>query len=326
MNDSDESLSKVERRLLDELLAFRAALPAHPPLEVGRRARARPARRRPGRRIQNAAVAVACLALAGVIVAHELSGSTVTLAATPKPLAYHAPARDASGRQELLNLAEVAARQPAAAIGHPRYAYAKTMGWYLGTRVDGQATTSVVIPSTTQSWAAPDGTTHVHRVTNHPDGSRYVDDFTYRGPVPQELSTSEAVLARQLAVGHPLSNGSVEKFVAVTDLAALQPISLSAESAILRLLARTPALVNRGSVIDRAGRPGVAVTLNSSYSGLLTRYTWIFDPHTGALLGNEEMLIDPGKLHVRSGSVIAYTTFLASGSSSSASSPPQARS
>jgi hypothetical protein len=324
MNDSDESLSKVERRLLDELLAFRAALPAHPPLEVGRRARARPARRRPGRRIQNAAVAVACLALAGVIVAHELSGSTVTLAATPKPLAYHAPARDASGRQELLNLAEVAARQPAAAIGHPRYAYAKTMGWYLGTRVDGQATTSVVIPSTTQSWAAPNGRTHVHRVTRRPDGSRYVDDFTYRkGPVPQQLSTNEAVLARQLAVGHPLSNGPVEKFMALTDLTGLQPIPPGAESAILRLLARIPALINRGSVIDRAGRHGIAVALVSSYSGLLTRYTWIFDPHTGALLGNEEMLIDPGKLHVRRGSIIAYTTFLASGWTSS---PPQGQS
>jgi hypothetical protein len=326
MNDSDQRLSKVERRLLDELLAFRAALPADPPLEVGRPARVRPARKGHGRRIQNAVVAVAWLALVGVIVAHELSGSTVTLAATPKPLAYHAPARDAlSGRQELLNLAAAAARQPAAAI-HPRYAYTKTMGWYLGTRVDGQATTSVVIPSTTQSWAAPDGRTHVHRVTSRPDGSRYVDDFTYRGPVPQELSMNEAVLARQLAVGHPLSNGPVEKFVALTDLAALQPISPDAESAILRLLARTPALANRGSVIDRAGRPGVAVTLDSSYSGLLTRYTWIFDPRTGALLGNEEMLIDPGKLHVRSGSIIAYTTFLASGWSSSASSPPQGRS
>ena len=43
MNDSDQRLSKVERRLLDELLAFRAALPAHPPLEVGRPAPARPA-------------------------------------------------------------------------------------------------------------------------------------------------------------------------------------------------------------------------------------------------------------------------------------------
>lgn len=325
MNDPDRRLSKVERRLLDELLAFRAALPADPPLEVARPARVRPARRRHGRRIQNAAVAVACLALAGVIVAHGLSGSMVTLAATPKPLAYHAPARDAlSGRQELLNLAAAAARQPAAAIRHPRYAYTKTMGWYLGTRVDGHATTSVVIPSTTQSWAAPDGRTHVHRVTSRPDGSRYVDDFTYRtGPVPQQLSTNEAVLARQLAVRHPLSNDPVEKFVALTDLAAVQPISPGAESAILRLLARTPALVNRGSVIDRAGRPGVAIALDSSYSGLLTRYTWIFDPRTGALLGNEEMLIDPGRLHVRSRSIIAYTTFLASGWSSSASSPPQ---
>jgi hypothetical protein len=226
MNDSDQRLSKVERRLLDELLAFRAALPADPPLEVGRPARARPPLRRHGRRIQNARVAVACLALAGVIIAHELSGSTVTLAATPKPLAYHAPARDAlSGRQELLNLAEVAARQPAAAIRHPRYTYAKTMGWYLATRVDGQATTSVVIPSTTESWAAPDGTTHVHRVTNHPDGSRYVDDFTYRGPVPRELSTNEAVLAHQLDIGHPRSIGPVERFVSLTDLALNQPIS-----------------------------------------------------------------------------------------------------
>ena len=60
MNDSHQRLSKVERRLLAELLAFRAALPADPPLEVARPARAGPARKRHGRRIQNAAVAVAC--------------------------------------------------------------------------------------------------------------------------------------------------------------------------------------------------------------------------------------------------------------------------
>ena len=201
------------------------------------------------------------------------------------------------------------------------------MGWYLGTRVDGQATTSVIVPSTEQLWVAPDGRAHVHRVTSRPDGSRYVDDFTVgKDPVPVQLSTNEAVLARQLAVGHPLSNGPVEKFVALTDLAALQPIPPGAESAILRLLARTPALINRGRVIDRAGRRGVAVALDSSYSGLLTRYTWIFDPHTGALLSDEEMLIgDTGMLHVRRGSVTSYTNFLASGWTSSASSPPDGR-
>ena len=328
MSSSDELLSKVEQRLLDELLAFRAALPADPPPKVGRLKRVRLAGKRHGRRLQNAAVAVASLALATVIAVHYLSGSTVSLAATPRALAYHLPAGDTlSGRGELLKLATAAARQPAPAATHPRYAYTKTMGWYLGTRVDGQATTSVVIPSTTQSWAAPDGTTHVHRVfTNRADGSRSVDDFAYgKGPVPRQLSTDEAMLARQLALGHPLSNGPVETFMALTDLALLQPIAPGAESAILRLLARTPALINRGSVIDRAGRRGVAVALDSNYSGLLTRYTWIFDPHTGALLGNEEMLIDPGKLHVRKGSVISYTTYLSSGWTSSASSPPQGR-
>lgn len=328
MSYSDERLSKVERRLLNELLAFRAALPADPAPKVGRWTRVTLARKRHGRRLQNAAVALAVLAPASVIVGHELSGSTVSLAATPKPLAYHAPAHNAlSGRQELLKLARAAARQPTPPTTHPGYAYTKTMGWYLGTRVDGQATTSVVIPSTEQLWVAPDGRAHVHRVTSRPDGSRSVDDFTVgKDPVPVQLSTNETALARQLAVGHPLSNGPLEKFVALTDLAALQPIPPRAESAILRLLARTPALINRGSVIDRAGRRGVAVTLDSTYSGLLTRYTWIFDPHTGALLGNEEMLIDPGKLHVRRGSVISYTTYLSSGWTSSASSPPQGRS
>lgn len=327
MSSSDELLSKVERRLLDELLAFRDALPADPPPSVGRLKRVRLAGKRHGRRIQNAAVALALLAVASVIVGHELSGS-VTFAATPKPLAYHATAHDApSGRQELRRLAGAAARQPAPAGTHPRYAYTKTMGWYLGTRVDGQATTSVVIPSTTQLWVAPDGRAHVHRVTSRPDGSRSVDDFTVgKDPVPVQLSTNGAVLARQLALGHPFSNGPVEKFVALTDLAALQPIPPGAESAILRFLARVPALINRGSVIDRAGRRGVAVALDSTYSGLLTRYTWIFNPHTGALLGNDETLIDPGKLHVRKGSVISYTTYLSSGWTSSASRPPQGRS
>jgi hypothetical protein len=45
-----------------------------------------------------------------------------------------------------------------------------------------------------------------------------------------------------------------------------------------------------------------------------TRYTLIFDPHTGSLLDEEETLLgNPGKLNVRPRSVIAYTVFLASG-------------
>lgn len=316
MNSPGERLSKVERRLLDELLAFRAALPLDPPGQPAQSPGPTGALRSRGRRIQNAVVATAILALLAVIVAHQIRGTDTTPAATPAPLAYHLPAHGGiSGRQELLDLAAAAARQPAPPTAHPRYAYTLTQGWYLDTRVDGQATTSAVIPSTTEQWVAPNGWGHVRRVTRRPDGGRSVDDFTYRnGPPLQNLSTNATVLARQLAVGHPVSNGPVERFVALTDLAAQQPISPRVEAAILRLLARTPGLINQGSVIDRAGRPGVAVGLNSSYAGGPERYTWIFDRTTGALLGQEETLIrDPGGLHVRPGSVIAYTTFLSAG-------------
>ena len=54
-----------------------------------------------------------------------------------------------------------------------------------------------------------------------------------------------------------------------------------------------PGLINHGSVIDRAERPGGAISLDSAYTSTrpLTRYTWIFDRHTGKLLGDEETLI-----------------------------------
>jgi hypothetical protein len=52
--------------------------------------------------------------------------------------------------------------------------------------------------------------------------------------------------------------------MALTDLARQQPIPAHVESAILRLLAHTPGLINHGSVIDRAGRPGVLRLLASA--------------------------------------------------------------
>jgi hypothetical protein len=83
-------------------------------------------------------VAVAVLVLVTVLIAHALRSSTVTLAVTPKPLAYHMPPLGApSGRQELLKLAAAAARQPTGPAEHPRYAYAETRGWYLRTKIGG---------------------------------------------------------------------------------------------------------------------------------------------------------------------------------------------
>jgi hypothetical protein len=330
MNDLDEDLTKVERRMLRELLAFRATLTAEPVADRTRHSRSRPQRPKAAAwsyrgklrlhlpRAETISVPLVLLALLAIVLVSLLSGSsTRALAATPKPLTYHSPGPGApSGRQELLNLAAVAARQPKLSAHHPLYAYTKTRGWYLDSRIDGKLVTSTVVPTTTESWAAPNGSGRMRTTLDKPGSApTVIDDFNPGGNDPLlRLTTDKTALARELAQGHPRSDGPVERFVALTDLASRQPIPGSVEAVILRQLAITPGLVYRGTVTDRAGRSGVAVSIDSAYSGGPERYTWIFSPRTGALLDEEERLIgSAGKLNVRRGSVISYTIYLASG-------------
>jgi hypothetical protein len=202
----------------------------------------------------------------------------------------------------------------------------ETAGWYLDTQVAAGHATSTVLPSMTESWNAADGSGRVlKRALPTPPGPNLIDapagqvldDFNVRAGqrmYPPALSTNPRILTRELAVGHPTSIGPVERFIAVTDLALDQPISPLLESAVLRVLARSPGLIDSGEVTDRAGRPGIAVSLDSGSSGLPTRHTLIFAPRTGRLLDEEETLLGKaGNLNVPPRSVIAYTTFLSSG-------------
>ncbi len=189
-----------------------------------------------------------------------------------------------TGQHVLLNLATAAARQPVPPSDHPRYAYIKTRGWYLNSRIDGHLETSTVIPTTTTSWLAPDGSGRVITAADKPGSTPSVitDIHPRAGHHPLlQLTTNKATLAHEMARGHPRSDGPVEQFVALTDLASREPIPGDVQALILRQVAKIPGLANSGTVTDRAGRSGVAVSLESSYTGLPTRYTWIFDPKHG---------------------------------------------
>jgi hypothetical protein len=117
--------------------------------------------------------------------------------------------------------------------------------------------------------------------------------------------------ATRLSVGHPVENGPAETVVAVTDLARERVLTPAERAAVLRVVAALPGLTYRGEVADRAGRPGEAFSIDSAYSGLMTRYTLIVDPRGGGLLGFEEMLTrSAGKLNVAIPSVIGYESYL----------------
>lgn len=230
-------------------------------------------------------------------------------AATPQPLIYRAPAPP-SGRDVLLQLAAVAARPHAGQAGaRAPYAYVKRQEWRLPGEISGAP-----VPSQVESWREPDGGGRILSVTRKLTGSTVDDAKVPPGHPLPALSTSETVLARRFAFGAPMSGASARQFVELTNLAGTQPIAPLVEAAILRLVARIPGLVNSGTVIDRDGRAGVAVSLASAYTGALISYTLIFDQSTGALLEADQTLAgNPGRLNVRPGSVLAYTTFLAWG-------------
>jgi hypothetical protein len=218
-----------------------------------------------------------------------------------------------------LKLARTAARQRTSKPTSGPYAYVKTTGWYVTV---GQGPgVGQVFPQTTQSWLRPDGSGLVINTTGA-GSHRTVDDLHIgHGPQLFRLSRNPSILARQLAVGHPLSDGPQERLVAFTDTASQQPIPPAAEATILRLIAQTPHLVNRGTVSDREGRPGVAVSLDAPRLG--NEFTLILSPHTGQLLGMEQTALrNTAKGQIRLGAVVAYTTIINAGYVASTTSVP----
>lgn len=339
---TDDRLTRVEEKILSELLAYHASrvfIPAartnrfHP---AGVLQRSRLGSLHSRGRVQTAlgvALAATCLALPIALIARLGSrASSAALAATPKPLHYMAGTSGESARDVLAGLATAAAHQPRSAAPSGRYAYIEMAGWGLATQVRGDRTSSTITSGFSESWLAPNGSGWlVSRKLLNSDtplrgiqSSPVVAHMELPAGMPLlRLSTDPAILARQLATGHPAENGPAERFIALTDLAGREPIPFPVEAVILRDLADIPGLMNSGTVIDRAGRSGVAVSLDSAYSGALTRYTLIFAPRTGRLLGQEQTLIGDSKgLNVRPGSVISYTTFLAAGYVANVSSRP----
>ncbi|GAB3279117.1 hypothetical protein GCM10027589_05540 [Actinocorallia lasiicapitis] len=229
---------------------------------------------------------------------------------TPTRLAFSARPGQVSAGPVLNGLAAKARAQPSAGAG--AYSYILNRGWALQTRVAGSAA-SVGVERSAETWATAEGEGEI-RTRRH--GKREIIK-TKAGEAFYDVSTLSGdpkLLARQLAVGHPVANGPAERLIAVTDLLSSQILPPALQAALLKVLAAEEALVFQGDVTDRLGRRGIAIGVDSAFGGLPTRYTLIFDSRTGALLAEEKALTgSPGSLGVAPGSLLSYSLWVRTG-------------
>ncbi len=270
-------------------------------------------RRRPAVRLAAAVAAivgivtVVAVAAPAVLPGHR-SGSAY--AATPPLLDYHGSRQ--SARELLLGLAAAAGRQPEPAAG--RYDYIQTQGWYLDTALDtgSHVLRSQVDPTRREQWTDASGAGRIEETRSgiRTDTSRVYGAGQLGGPA--SLPTDPAAIRAELAKRVHNDNTS-DWLVAVSDVWFAQIVPPQVHSAMLQALAGVDGLTVKGSVTDRAGRPGVAVTTTSTRSGLRQNYTMIFDPQTGALLDYEEVALQAGALKIRVPATISYTVWLRTG-------------
>lgn len=268
---------------------------------------AQPARRRV---LLVAGVTIAAATLGSVTLYPGLAGQTA-YAATAPMLRYTPLDAKEFPTNILTDLAARARSQPPVR-GSGAYQYIRTQGWYLATdqSTDGRILGSRIEASDREFWVAADGSGRIEE-TRAGQPTRWSGVYT-PGQLLARVTTSgsaesvQATLTRQ----NP-GRTSAAWFEAVKDIWNTQAVSPELQSALLRILAARSDLKVDGTVTDRAGRPGIAVSTRGPTRA--TRYVLILDVETGMLLDYEEIALEAGDLPVEAPATIGYTLWLASG-------------
>lgn len=238
-------------------------------------------------------------------------------AVSPPMLAYRPDGRPAA--EILRELARRAERVPAPGAG--RFDYVALQSYYLDTAASGEGGASALRMVREERWLAPDGSgravdTGGSARIQHADDAETMSAVSYAdraghderyGPgklsAVADLSSMPADpgrLAGRLAGDSTAFGWSdtapgapdwYRRVAVVTGIAKQQTVPPALWAAMLRVLATTPGLTSQGTVTDRAGRPAVAVSFETTLGGgRPSRVVLLFGPDTGAFLGEERIL------------------------------------
>ena len=263
---------------------------------------------------------VAAAVLTGAAVA---AAGAAALALIPGSPSF--PRHSAAGNVVVLaDAARTAARQaPGAVAGPGRFLYVETIE---GTRYTGpaeQGETGGMCVQAVQVWAAPDGSGR--SVTSAPssacNGSFLPSQTFPKGPgidgnvypsaadLPADPAALKQFIARHFTNGRQ-DVGAAFQF-AGTFLQSGAPPRVRA--ALYRMIEDLPDIQSLGPMTDMLGRHGTGV----GFSQHGVQDVLIFDPATSAVLEWKVLAADPSQIQggakLRSGEVISYTVYKASG-------------
>ena len=248
---------------------------------------------------------------------------------TPSPLALAAGDPPAA-RPHLARLAKAAQRAPDKP-GSGAYTYVHLQTWTAGRsrgarpiarderlwwtadRSGRAETTALSQPPPVPVPTAPGASTSDTTITTYDPGKVSVVVDAPSAQAPQ--------LAFQLADRHPLKEGPRGVLRAVADLYRSHHLDPAQCAAALQVLADTDGVDYRGAVVDRSGRSGIAVSVDSE--GGATRDVAVFDPGAGRLLSYERVaLVGAATSPSRPPALVAYVLYLNSGRAEAAGAIP----
>ncbi|MDN5855802.1 MAG: hypothetical protein L0K86_23770 [Actinomycetia bacterium] len=166
-----------------------------------------------------------------------------------------------------------------------------------------------------QLWLAANGAGRIEETrAGQPTSSS--GRYEAGGLSPSPIAAGPAEGLQDRLVHQNPGRTTAEWFATVTDIWNTQAVSPALQAALLSILATRPDLHLDGTVTDRAGRAGIAVSIEVP-GAPRTRDVLILSPTTGMLLGFEEIALESGDLPVKAPATIGYTLWLSSGHTTS---------
>ena len=252
--------------------------------------------------------------------------------ANAQNIAY-APGKDPSAALDSL---AVAARAFTAPSGNGRVQHVITDNWFGSIDDDKDANNIALIPTLNETWLSPDGSFRLIERTGKPltaDGrgvaTQGVENRPSRADETQPPDTFDPTLLSSLptdpaqlrpallkatecddqAIG---SRRALCLFARVEEYNSNYVVPTRVTAALWDLISEQGVTRLLGEVKDRAGRPGIGISLIPAHRSEY-RQVVIASPQTGQVLGFEEILIKTvPDLDVKAPAITRFTAFLAS--------------